>query len=73
MTECHYLAIDVAKNFFQPHGAAANGSVVFLRRLMRDQLSTFVVQLLLAKSPWKLVPAPAIGLDSSPPWDTVSG
>jgi len=45
MTSCHYLAIDVAKNVFQLHGAAADGRVVFRRRLMRDQLSAFVLQL----------------------------
>ena len=45
MTECHYLAIDLAKNVFQLHGSAADGRVVFRRRLMRDQLSAFVVQL----------------------------
>lgn len=45
MTECHYLAIDVAKNVFQLHGAAADGSLVFRRRLTREQLSAFVVQL----------------------------
>ena len=45
MTECHYLAIDVSKNVFQLHGAAADGSLVFRRRLTREQLSAFVVQL----------------------------
>lgn len=33
------------KNVFQLHGAAADGRVVFRRWLVRDQLSTFVVQL----------------------------
>jgi len=45
MTSCQYLAIDVAKNIFQLHGTAADGSVAFRRRLARDQLSEFVVQL----------------------------
>jgi len=73
MTECHYLAIDVAKNVFQLHGAAVDGRLVFRRRLMRDQLSAFVVQLPPAILPWKRAPAPIIGLDSSPPWGTESG
>ena len=45
MTQCCFLAIDIAKNVFQLHGAASDGSVVFRRRLMRDQLPEFIAKL----------------------------
>lgn len=45
MPECRFLAIDLAKNVFQLHGAASDGALVFKRRLMRDQLSAFVANL----------------------------
>lgn len=45
MAECCFLAIDIAKNVFQLHDAASNGSIVFRRRLMRDQLPEFVAKL----------------------------
>jgi transposase len=45
MTVCQYLAIDVAKNVFQLHGAGVDGAVMLRRRLMRDQLADFVGKL----------------------------
>ncbi len=45
MPECRFLAVDLAKNVFQLHGAASDGALVFKRRLMRDQLSVFVANL----------------------------
>jgi len=41
MTEVSIIGLDLAKNVFQAHGAAADGSVVFRRRLSRGQLLKF--------------------------------
>lgn len=41
MREVSIIGLDLAKNVFQAHGAAADGSVVFRRRLSRGQLLKF--------------------------------
>ncbi len=41
MNEVSIIGLDLAKNVFQAHGAAADGSVVFRRRLLRAQLMKF--------------------------------
>ncbi len=41
MKEVSIIGLDLAKNVFQAHGAAADGSVVFQRRLSRAQLVKF--------------------------------
>ena len=41
MKEVSIIGLDLAKNVFQTHGAAADGSVVFRRRLSRGQLVKF--------------------------------
>ena len=41
MTEVSIIGLDLAKNVFQVHGAAADGSVLFRRRLGRQQMLTF--------------------------------
>lgn len=61
MPECRFLAIDLAKNVFQLHCAASDGAFVFKRRLMRDQLSTLVANLALARSPWRHALLPTTG------------
>lgn len=41
MEEVSIIGLDLAKNVFQAHGAAADGSVVFRRKLSRAQLVKF--------------------------------
>lgn len=38
MAEVSIIGLDLAKNVFQAHGAGADGSVVFRRKLSRAQL-----------------------------------
>ena len=38
MGEVSIIGLDLAKNVFQAHGAGADGSVVFRRKLSRAQL-----------------------------------
>ena len=38
MGEVTIIGLDLAKNVFQAHGAAADGSVVFRRKLTRARL-----------------------------------
>lgn len=42
MNEVSIIGLDLAKNVFQAHGARADGSVVFRRKLSRAQLLTFL-------------------------------
>ena len=42
MTETHMIGIDLAKSVFQLHGAAADGTTLFRRRLSRAQLERFM-------------------------------
>ena len=42
MGEVSIIGLDLAKNVFQAHGAAADGSVVFRRKLTRAQLLKFM-------------------------------
>lgn len=41
MKDVSIIGLDLAKNVFQAHGAAADGSVVFRRKLSRAQLVKF--------------------------------
>lgn len=41
MEEVNIIGLDLAKNVFQSHGAAADGSVVYRRKLSRGQLLKF--------------------------------
>lgn len=41
MSEVSIIGLDLAKNVFQAHGAGSDGSVVFRRRLSRQQVLTF--------------------------------
>ena len=41
MKEVSIIGLDLAKNVFQAHGAAADGSVIFRRKLSRGQLVKF--------------------------------
>jgi transposase len=42
MTGVGIIGLDPAKNVFQAHGAAADGSVVFRRKLRRSQVLGFL-------------------------------
>jgi transposase len=42
MGEVSVIGLDLAKNVFQAHGAGADGSVVFRRKLSRAQLLKFM-------------------------------
>ncbi len=42
MKEVSIIGLDLAKNVFQAHGAAADGAVVFRRKLSRAQLLNFM-------------------------------
>ncbi|ABS70027.1 hypothetical protein Xaut_4813 (plasmid) [Xanthobacter versatilis] len=42
MGEVSIIGLDLAKNVFQAHGAGADGSVVFRRKLSRSQLLKFM-------------------------------
>jgi transposase len=44
MTEVTIIGIDLAKRVFQMHGAAADGSAVFRRKLSRARLLPFLAQ-----------------------------
>jgi transposase len=41
LSEVSIIGLDLAKNVFQAHGAGSDGSVVFRRRLSRQQVLTF--------------------------------
>lgn len=42
MNEAAIIGVDLAKNVFQLHGAAADGSVVFRKKLSRMQFARFM-------------------------------
>lgn len=42
MEEVTIIGIDLAKNVFQLHGAAADGSVIFRKKLTRPQVQRFM-------------------------------
>jgi transposase len=44
MGEATIIGVDLAKNVFQLHGEAADGSVVFRKRLSRPQLARFMAE-----------------------------
>ncbi len=44
MGELGIIRLDLAKNVFQVHGAGADGSIVFRRRLPRMQLLRFLAE-----------------------------
>lgn len=44
MVEVSVIGVDLAKNVFQVHGAAADGSVVFRRKLRRGQVLSFFAE-----------------------------
>lgn len=44
MNEVSIIGLDLAKNVFQAHGAGADGSVIFRRKLSRAQLLKFLMQ-----------------------------
>ena len=44
MGEVSIIGVDLAKNVFQVHGAAADGSVVFRKKLTRPQFARFMAE-----------------------------
>ena len=42
--EVTIIGVDLAKNVFQLHGAAADGSVVFRKKLSRPQFARFMAE-----------------------------
>jgi len=44
MTEVSMIGLDVAKNVFHAHGAAADGSVAFRRKLSRSKVMAFLAE-----------------------------
>ncbi len=42
MAQVTIIALDLAKNVFQSHGACETGSVVFRKKLIRDQVLPFL-------------------------------
>ncbi len=44
MGEVSTIGVDLAKNVFQVHGAAADGSVLFRKKLLRPQFARFMAQ-----------------------------
>ena len=42
MKEISIIGVDLAKNVFQLHGAAADGSVMFRKKLSRLQFQRFI-------------------------------
>jgi hypothetical protein len=44
MEEVSIIGIDLAKNVFQAHGAAADGSVVYRKKLSRPQFARFMAE-----------------------------
>ena len=44
MKEISIIGVDLAKNVFQLHGAAADGSVMFRKKLSRPQFQRFMVE-----------------------------
>ena len=42
MIEVAIIDVDLAKRLFQAHGAAADGSVIFRRKLLRDRFLSFL-------------------------------
>lgn len=45
MTNITTIGIDIAKRIFQVHGVDKNGKTVLKKKLMRDQLLTFMANL----------------------------
>ncbi len=45
MSEVAIVGVDLAKRVFQVHGAAANGEVLFRKRLTRSQFVSFYKRL----------------------------
>jgi transposase len=44
MGEVTIIGVDLAKNVFQVHGAAADGSVLFRKKLSRPQFARFMAE-----------------------------
>lgn len=42
MSEISIIGLDLAKNLYQAHGARADGSVVFKKKLSRGKLLSFL-------------------------------
>jgi hypothetical protein len=62
MEKVTIIGVDLAKNVFQLHGAAADGSVVFRKKLSRLQFCQSWRASRHVSWRWRRAPAPIIGL-----------
>ncbi len=74
MNEASFIGVDLAKNVFQLHGAAADGTVVSRKKLSRVQFARFMGEALgCAPSRWRPALAPTTGRVSWHRRDIVCG
>ena len=69
MKEASIIGLDLAKRSFQAHGALADGSVAFRKKLTRVRKSSaFLPSSHAASSPWRPAGAPitGVGLSATP-------
>ena len=61
MKKASIIGLDLAKRSFQAHGALADGSVAFRKKLTREKSSAFLPSSHAASSPWRPAGAPITG------------
>ena len=61
MKEVSIIGVDLAKNVFQLHGAAADGTVVFRKKLSRPQFSASCRGIRVVSSRWRHAAGPFTG------------
>ena len=54
MKEASIIGLDLSKRSFQAHGALADGSVAFRKKLTREKSSAFLPSSRAAPSPWRV-------------------
>ena len=65
MEQATIIGIDLAKRAFQLHGAAADGSVAFRKKLPRERVLLFLAAQPRLWSPWRLAAARITGVARS--------
>ncbi len=70
--EVNTIGLDLAKNVFQVHGADAPVSVLFRKKLRRDQVVAFFAAQPTAQLQWRRAPAAITGHGKSKDWGTMS-
>jgi transposase len=66
MKKASIIGLDLAKRSFQAHGALADGSVAFRKKLTREKVLGFLAEQPAAPSPWRPAGAPITGVGLSP-------